>query len=138
MKYALVAGLTLLISLLFIKQTSKKEEGSFKRTLYSQIEIHELLKEFSPQIIVKNTKPDTQISKHDAKNTVYVIVIDHKAYWVSENVFYTADATEGNVNPATAQPIDTNNMSKKDINKMLFILDSLKNRNNNDSGGTRN
>ena len=61
-----------------------------------------------------------------------------EAYWVSDNMFFIAKAEYGQVLLETAKPVDINNMSKKDIDKMLFILDNLKERDVNDSGGTGN
>jgi hypothetical protein len=58
---------------------------------------------------------------------IKVIVMGNLAYWVSENIFYVAEAIDGEVIPQTAEPVDTNSMSRKDLDKMLFILDSLKN-----------
>jgi hypothetical protein len=56
---------------------------------------------------------------------IKIIVIDKKAYWVKDNVFYSADADSGDIVSPTAEPVDISAMSKKDIDKMLFILDNL-------------
>lgn len=61
-----------------------------------------------------------------------------EAYWVSDNIFFIAKAEDGRVLLETAEPVDVNSMSKKDINRMLFILDNLKERDVNDSGSTGN
>jgi hypothetical protein len=66
------------------------------------------------------------------------LIIEDHAYWVHDNMFYIADTVEGLVNPETVRPIDTNNMSNRDIDKMLFILDSLKDGNSDDSSGAWN
>jgi hypothetical protein len=69
---------------------------------------------------------------------IKVIVLDDQAYWVSNNTFYVAEAINGEIQRHTARPINTNGLSKKDLNKMLFILDSLKNGSKNDSSSTGN
>ena len=69
---------------------------------------------------------------------IKVIVLDDQAYWVSNNTFYVAEAINGEIQLHTARPINTNGLSKKDLNKMLFILDSLKNGSKNDSSSTGN
>ena len=66
---------------------------------------------------------------------IKVIIMDDKAYWVSDNIFYVSDAVDGKPETGTAHPIDTTTMSKRDVEKMLFILDSLKNGKENDSSG---
>jgi hypothetical protein len=53
-------------------------------------------------------------------------------------MFYVADTVDGAVDSETVRPVDTNNMSKRDIDKMLFILDSLKNGNSDDSSSAWN
>ena len=65
-------------------------------------------------------------------------MLEDHAYWVHNNMFYVADIADGLVNPETVRPVDTNNMSNRDIDKMLFILDSLKNGNSDDSSGAWN
>ena len=77
--------------------------------------------------------------KHVEEHMVKIIVIDNKAYWVKENIFYTAETENGNIIPETARPVDTADMSKKDIDKMLFILDNLgKGKRRDDSSGSGN
>ena len=56
---------------------------------------------------------------------IRVIVFGSQAYWVSDNTFYVADALDGEVLTETAKPVDVENMSRGDVEKMLSILDSL-------------
>jgi hypothetical protein len=95
-----------------------------------------MIKDFLPKTLYEKPRQQSQSLTHIEKNTVKVIFIEDKAYWVNNNIFYCADAIGGNVNIDTTEPIDTNNMSKKDIDKMLFILDNLKNGRDNDSSST--
>jgi hypothetical protein len=69
---------------------------------------------------------------------IKIIVIDNKAYWVKDNVFYSADTDNGDIVSPTAEPVDISTMSKKDIDKMLFILDNLRKGIQNDSGSSGN
>ena len=73
------------------------------------------------------------------KQTTRVIIIDEKAYWVSNNMFYVGDTVDGKVRPETGRPLDTTKMSKREVDKMLFILDNLKNgKEKDDSSSTGN
>jgi hypothetical protein len=56
---------------------------------------------------------------------VHVAMIENKAYWVIGNVFYEADIVDGEVDKDSSRPIDAFNMSRRDLNKMLYILDNL-------------
>ena len=85
-------------------------------------------------------KPEiiSQAMKHVEKHMIKIIIIDSKAYWVKDNIFYTAETENGNIIGETAKPVNTEEMSKKDIDKMLFILDNLgkgKNRDDSSSAG---
>ena len=64
--------------------------------------------------------------------------MDDQAYWVKDNVFYTADMDEGDVNKNTTREVDTMTMNKVQLDKMMFIMDRLREGTFNDSGGTGN
>jgi hypothetical protein len=97
-----------------------------------------MIKDFIPKTLYERPRKQSQSLKHVEKNTIKVIFIEDKAYWVSNNIFYCAETIGGSVDVDTTEPIDTSNMSKKDIDKMLFILDNLKNGSNDDSSSTGN
>jgi len=140
MLYVITFGLTLVASWFIIKITTKSRNRAFRRTLYKQSDLHRIMKKFFSQQLITDIdiNRSSQLTRRREKDTIKVIVIDEKAYWVSDNVFYVADAVEGNPIPETAQPLDTKQMSNKEINKMLFILDNLKNGKSDDSGSTGN
>lgn len=140
MLYVITFGLTILASWLIIRITTKSRNKAFSRTLYRQSDLHRIMKKFFSQQLRPDLNEDrsSQLTRRREKDRIKVIVIDEKAYWVSDNVFYVADAIEGNPIPETAQPLDTKQMSNREINKMLFILDNLKNGKNNDSGSAGN
>ena len=138
MEYILIVGLTSIVSWSIIRIISKNAKKGFSKTLYSQSDIHKLLKYFFSLNITNNEKPPSQLTKRKERDMIKVIVMGNLAYWVSENIFYVAEAVDGEVIPQTAQPVDTNSMSRKDLDKMLFILDSLKNGKKNDSSSAGN
>jgi hypothetical protein len=64
--------------------------------------------------------------EEDENNAVSVAIIEDKAYWVVDNMFYQADLTmDGEIDRSSSRPVDAFDMSNKDITKMLFILDNL-------------
>jgi hypothetical protein len=131
-----IMGLTLCFTSYIIYKGRKFK--TFRGIAYSQSSIHLMIKDFLPKTLYDKPKQNSQSLNHIEKNTVKVIFIEDKAYWVSNNIFYCAEAIGGNVNIETTEPVDTTNMSKKDIDKMLFILDNLKNGNNDDSSSAGN
>ena len=138
MEYILIVGLTSIVSWSIIRVIRKNAKKGFSKTLYSQSDIHKLLKYFFSLNITNSEKPPSQLTKRKERDMIKVIVMGNLAYWVSENIFYVAEAVDGEVIPQTAEPVDTNSMSRKDLDKMLFILDSLKNGKKNDSSSAGN
>lgn len=69
---------------------------------------------------------------------IKVIVLGNQAYWVSDNKFYVAEAIDGEVQKNTTKPVDIDSLSKVDLDKMLFILDSLRDGKRNDRGSSGN
>ena len=138
MEIALVVGLTLAVFSSILIIISKKEKRSFSKTLYRQSDMHNMLKEFFFRDIFDNEVASSQSKIWKEKKTTKFLVIDQKAYWVSNNMFYVCDTDNGQVRPETGKPIDISTMSPKEVNKMLFILDNLNGGRKNDSGGARN
>jgi hypothetical protein len=137
-KYFIGFGLTLIVSLAIIVLMNKKINKKMSRTLYSQKDTHELFKYFFSIDSSNQKKRLSQLTKHTEKSMIKVMVIGQEAYWVSDNTFYVAKALDGEVEAGSAEPVDVANMSKNDMNKMLFILDNLQNGNKNDSGSAGN
>ena len=135
---ALYIGLTLLAICSIIIIAVKRKKKYFAKIVYTQSDIHQIVKNFLPKDLFELPTPLSQARKHIRNNTVKVLIIEDQAYWVHDNMFYMADTAEGLVNPETVRPVDTNNMSNRDIDKMLFILDSLRNGNSDDSSGAWN
>jgi hypothetical protein len=135
-QYFIITVLTLcLVSYIIYKGRKVK---TFPGIVYSQSNIHFMIKDFLPKSLYERPMPKSQALKHAEKNSVKVIFLDNKAYWVANSIFYCADAIGGNVNIDTTEPVNTSNMSKKDIDKMLFILDNLKDGEGDDSSSTGN
>ncbi|MEY2646273.1 MAG: hypothetical protein RL158_249 [Bacteroidota bacterium] len=134
----LLIGLTFIILCSIIIRVVKNRKKHFAKLVYTQSSIHQIVKSFLPKDLFEVPKMLSQSRKHVRNNTVKVLIIEDSAYWVHNNMFYVADAVDGEVDSETVRPVDTNNMSKRDIDKMLFILDSLKNGNSDDSSSTWN
>lgn len=136
MVFVIAIGLTIAIAWSIIKLNGRNRARYFGKIVYSQSIIHNNIKQFIPKNLYRKPEVMSQSRKHVEKNMIRIIVIDGKAYWVVDNIFYTANTVNGDVIPETAQPVDTANMSKEDIDKMLYILDNLDKGNKDDSGGS--
>lgn len=134
----LAFSLTLIAACSIIILTAYKNKKYFIKVVYRQSDIHNIVKHFIPKDLFDEPKRNSQAKKHLSNNSVKVLVMEDQAYWVHNNMFYVAETVDGLVNPETVKPVDVNNMSNRDIDKMLFILDSLKNGNSDDSSGAWN
>ncbi len=124
MDYAVVILLTIASVFVILKITKKNEKIFIGRPIYRQSDMHNIMKVFfSRSIVIKNKS--SQMDKRTEDNNIKVVATEDKAYWVVDNVFYVADLVNDRPDMSTARPIDTENMSKQDIDKMLFILDNL-------------
>jgi hypothetical protein len=126
MEYLLVIGLTLLSYWSIIKISNKKRMIFLSKNKYRQSSIYEMVKDVIPKQRFDKPKVITQSQKHIQKNMLRVVIADGSAYWILNNVFYTANAINGRVDEETIKPLDIENMPVKELDKMLSILDDLK------------
>jgi hypothetical protein len=126
MEYLSVIGLTLLCYWSIIKISNKKRMIFLSKNKYRQSSIYEMVKDVIPKQRFDKPKVITQSQRHIQKNMLRVVIADGSAYWILNNVFYTANAINGRVDEETIKPLDIENMPTKELNKMLSILDDLK------------
>lgn len=126
MQYLIASGLTLVVSWAIIIVIKKRNNKKYSSIRYRQSDMHEILKYFFSLNVQERDKPLSQFQKRLDKSMLKVIVAENQAYWVLDNVFYVADALDNQVDPETARPVNVENMSRLEMEKMLFILDSLK------------
>jgi hypothetical protein len=139
MEYLAIVGLTLLVSWSIIKVSNSRRITFLKKHKHTQSYIYEMVKDIFPKQMFDKPKVITQSEKHIQKNMLKVVITNGKAYWILDNVFYVADAINGRVNEETIEPLNVENMSTKELNNMLSILDDLKQGvGPNDSGSTGN
>jgi hypothetical protein len=139
MEYLLIVGLTFIVSWSIIKISNKKRGIFLSKIRYRQSSIYEMIKDVIPKEMFDKPKVITQSQKHVQKNMLKVVITEGRAYWILDNVFYTANAINGRVDESTVEPLDIEILSKKDLSKMLSILDDLrKGMESNDSGSTGN
>jgi hypothetical protein len=89
---------------------------------------------------IKNYKKRiiTQSSKHKEKSNIKVIIFDDKAYFVKDATFYCAEMHGTEIDGANATVVDTMGMDKIQLDKMLFIMDQLREGKADDSGNSGN
>jgi len=125
MEYAFVAVITIILSFFIVSFIDSKRKIPLNRVMYRQSDNHEFLKKFFSRQTDQLEKT-TQSQIRQKKNTTKLLVTEEdKAYWVVDNIFYTANVINGIPDFDNAVPIDTSDMSQNELDKMLFILDNL-------------
>jgi hypothetical protein len=102
---------------------------SEKSFMPSQSKIHELAKEHMLVPIEENkiiNKVSRQSELHEKRTNVKVIIMDDEAYWIKDNILYTASMAGNNVDKDTTRRVDTMTMSKVQLDKTMFIVDKLR------------
>ena len=132
----MILGLTLILAWFILRVGKRNKKKPFSRTLQKQSDTHRLMKLFFSMPLSNNQQNFSQLTKHKEKGMIKVMVLGNEAYWISNNIFYVAEAINGEVQRHTTKPIDTSTLSKGDLDKMLFILDSLKDGKRDDRGSS--
>jgi len=138
MQELIIICLTLTLIFYIIKNVAKNKKKNVSSTMHRQSDVHKLLKYFFSIPLSNNENNFSQLTKHKQKSIIKVIVLGDQAYWVSNNTFYVADAVNGKVQKSTTKPVDIESLPKVDLDKMLFILDTLRDGKRDDSGSAGN
>ena len=106
------------------------------RYSFSQSSMHEMVKNLIPEDLFLPKKKKTQSSVHEEKTNVRVIVLNDMAYWIKDNNFYEAEVGISGIEKDSARIVDIMSLDKVQLDKMLFIIDKLREGLPNDSGST--
>lgn len=105
---------------------------------YSQSQIHETVAPLLPDLTNYKKIIKRQSTNQEEKTNIKVVIFDNKAYFVKDGTFYCADMYGTEIDGANARSVDTMGMDKVQLDKMLFIMDQLRDGKKNDSGDSRN
>lgn len=133
-------GLSIFTSVVwaYSKIYSNQIKGSNKRIMYTQSHIHSVVSPFLPlKHNIKKTRK-SQSFKHESEHNVRVIIMDQKAYWIKNNTFFVASMLDGMVDQDSTSIVDTMGMDKVQLDKMMFIIDKLREGLYDDSGDSGN
>lgn len=105
-----------------------------KRYNFTQSSLHEMIKPLLPKDIFKVENKKTQSYEYEKRTNVRVIILDGMAYWIKDNQFYESEVNEQGIDKEGSRIVDTIGMDKVQLDKMLFIMDKLREGLSNDSG----
>ena len=109
-----------------------------KKYRFSQSGLHEIMKPLLPDDLFIPEPKITQSLLYERKTNLRVIIMDGLAYWIKDNKFYEADINGMDIDKDSARIVDTMGLDKVQLDKMLFIMDRLREGLPNDSGSAGN
>jgi hypothetical protein len=115
-----------------------KTMSDMQKTMYSEKDVKILLKHFTNFQIAITSKKFELENGETKKNLRVIFTEEEKAYWVDNNIFYVSNIINGHPDFDNAEKVDTKNMSKEELDKMLFILDNLRRGDHNERGSSGN
>jgi len=139
MKYFLGSISTLIVIFVVTKFFYSNIDLKTNKTIrYSQTHIYELIKPLVMTKEINKVIKNSQSKVYNEKTNIRVIIMDDVAYWIKDNIFYMANMVNGFVDKDTTRTVDTMAMDKVQLDKMLFIMDRLREGKRDDSSGTGN
>lgn len=126
-----IVTIVLLAGLLYAIRRIPQERVNVTRT--SQSRIFDLVGRY----LVKDTVPFkmSQSIKHQQSTMIKVFVMKNKAYWIKDNKVFTADIVDDEINSDEGVEVDMMSMTPVQLKEMLFIIDQLKENNDNRDTG---
>jgi hypothetical protein len=137
MEYFLGSLITLIV-IFFTKQyLTKKVDTKIKPIRFSQTRALELSIDIIQAAVEPVEIPNTQSIMHYNKSTIKILVLGKFAYWIKENSLYMADIVNGDIDHDSTRQVDTMDMDKVQLEKMVYIVEQLREGMPNDSRDSR-
>lgn len=126
----------------FTKYTSRLQQKarSIKMPIHSQAKLWRITEpaRIIDQMInhVKESKKKTQAQKFYDSIHIRVVISNNEAFWIKDNVFYTANINDHQVDHENARVVDTMAMDDVQLKRISEIVEILREEeeNNHDSG----
>ena len=127
MEYLIGAAITMMAYIITNRLAKKQipEEESLKIN-YSQSHIYELMRPYLEMVGPMEEPIKTQSVNYLKNVYMKIMVVNDKAYWIKDNRFMVADIVDGQVDKANSSEVDTMNMDKVELDEMLFIVEKLR------------
>lgn len=113
----------------FVPEISKPVLKPFKT---NQSHTYELVK-FS-YVVPLSAPLRTQATEFHDKNSVRILVVEDKAYWIKNQRLYVADYIDLEIQESSTKVVDTMAMDDVELKKIIFVIDKLNEGKNHDSG----
>ena len=105
---------------------------------FSQSSLHELIKPLLPDDLFMPEQKITQSFLHEQKTNLRVIILDGYAYWIKDNTVFKSPMNGMDIDKDSTEVVDIIGLDKVQLDKMIFVIDKLREGLPNDSGSAGN
>lgn len=129
MEYLLGSITTLVLVVLInkiVRNTVSQGQINFQIT---QSYLFKLLSEYNDRMMEEKPLPETQSYKHVKNQYVRIMIVENEAYWIKDNQLYVAKFENGTIDTDSTSKVDTMSMSKVELEKTMFIVETLREEN---------
>jgi hypothetical protein len=105
---------------------------------YSQSHMYNLMRPYMDDGGYAWNRPKRQSMDYQDRTYTRVVMTENSAYWIKDNSLFTAAIVNGDVDSETTQPVDTMKMSNLELNKLMIIVETLREEDGNDNRNTGN
>jgi len=126
----LLGSMVTLVSIIIInkivRQTVGKSKISFEIT---QSYLFKLLSDYNEKMLDEKPLPETQSYKHVKNQYIRIMIVEDEAYWIKDNQLYVAKFENGTIDTDSTTEVDTMSMSKVELERTMFIVETLREEN---------
>jgi hypothetical protein len=118
----------LLIVIISIRLHRKRNKKAAPKSIgMTQSSMFLLIKKFMPKDFDRVFHKETQAMYFEnSKMLNYIEMPDKRVYWMDRNIIYYTDISGGKFDPGEGKPLKIRNIPEKEINKVLYIINSLR------------
>jgi hypothetical protein len=140
MEYFLGSAITLAIMFVVDKQIrlSSQKTNRLNKIRHSQAYVYSLVNPTHMPSLLPPKRLNTQATKNILSKEIRVVFHDSRAYWIANNVLFTADIINGNISKETTKIVDTMTPDKVELNKLMIIVEKLTEGSSNDGRNSGN
>lgn len=133
--YFVGSAITVVVLFILSKILNKKKKRI--EIVVTQSLMYRALKKFITfEEPIKKLK--TQASEYEKSQYIPVVLVDNQAYWIMDNALFVADQINGTIDKDSARTVDTMGMDKVQLDKTIYIVDTLTEGAKNDNRDSRN
>lgn len=134
---SVVTALILYAAMKYFEALYKVASKDYKYK-FSQSSLHELIKPLLPDDLFMPEPKITQSFLHEQKTNLRVIILDGYAYWIKDNTVFKSPMNGLDIDKDATEVVDIIGLDKVQLDKMIFVIDKLREGLPNDSGSAGN